>query len=264
VEDATGSAVELVEATSHIALVVEYDGTRFCGFQHQSGVLTIQGELEKAITKLTGELRRVSAASRTDAGVHARGQVVSFRTKACHEPMVFVSALNHYLPDDVSVKEAYKVADGFNPRRHATSRKYEYHILNSRTRSALQTYRMWQVPQPLNVGAMNEASRKLEGSHDFGSFVTHYEKGGTRRTVQEARFEQQDDLIVFHVAANSFLAHQVRNTVGTMVRIGQGKLDVDYVTCLLEAGKPGAAGPTAPAHGLYLMKVNYPEPLGAM
>ncbi|MBI2957708.1 MAG: tRNA pseudouridine synthase A, partial [Chloroflexi bacterium] len=158
--------------TSKIALILEYDGTRYCGFQYQSGVPTIQGELEKAITRLTGERRRVLAASRTDTGVHAWGQVASFRTGAQYPAEVFRSALNHYLPEDIAVRSAHRVRDDFNVLRQATGREYEYHILNSRTRSPLRKGRAHLVPQPLDVEAMARAARDLEGTHDFASFVT--------------------------------------------------------------------------------------------
>lgn len=261
---AVRSIVSDTEQTSKIALILEYDGTRFCGFQYQDVVPTVQDDLEEAIAKLTGERRRVLGASRTDAGVHAWGQVVSFRTRADYRPEVFVSGLNHYLPDDIAVREAYRVREEFNVKRQAVSREYEYHILNCRTRSALRKGRVHLVPGSLDLEMMNRASQELEGSHDFASFVTRYEKGSTRRTVHKAAFEKLGGLVIFHMVANSFLAHQVRNTVGALIQIGLGKLCVDHIRYLLESKSPGMAGPTAPAHGLYLMKVNYPQPLGAM
>ncbi len=251
-------------AASKLVLVVEYEGTRYCGFQYQCGVPTVQGELERAISRLTGERRRVLGASRTDAGVHAWGQVVSFNTDSGYASEVFIHALNHYLPEDIAVKEAHRAAEGFNVRRHADGREYEYHIFNSRTRSPLMRNRVYQVPRKLDIDLMNSASRDLQGKHDFVAFVTDYEKGGTERIISKAAFEKRDELVVFHIAANSFLSHQVRNTVGALVQIGLGKVPVDHVRRLLEAKIPGMAGPTAPAHGLYLTKINYPQPLGVM
>lgn len=252
------------EKTHRIGLILEYDGTRYSGFQYQTGVPTIQGEIEKAVTSLTGEHRRVQGASRTDAGVHACGQVVSLRTKAEYSTEVFRNALNHYLPDDISVREAVRLNEGFDVRRGAVSREYRYYMLNRGTRSALSCRWAYQVPLPMDVEAMNEASRQLIGEHDFASFVSDYEKGSTRRTVLEAFCERLGEMVVFHMKANSFLAHQVRNTVGMLVQVGNGKLGVDCVRSLLDARTPGMAGPSAPAQGLFLTRVNYPQPLGAI
>lgn len=252
------------EEAQKIGLLLEYDGTSYSGFQYQPGVPTVQGELEKAVTSLTGENRRVQGASRTDAGVHARGQVVSLRTRAQYSMEVFRNALNHYLPADIVVREAYRLEEGFDVRRGAVSREYRYYMLNNATRSALRCRWSYQVPLRLDVEAMNAASRQLIGTHDFASFVSDYEKGSTRRTVLEAFCERLGEMVVFHIKANSFLAHQVRNTVGLLVQVGNGKLGVDCVQALLEARTFGLAGPSAPPQGLFLTRVNYPQPLGAI
>ncbi|MBI2859536.1 MAG: tRNA pseudouridine(38-40) synthase TruA [Chloroflexi bacterium] len=244
-------------------MVVEYDGTGYCGFQFQPGLPTIQGELEKAIGKLTGERRRVFGASRTDTGVHAWGQVASFNTGSVLDTETIVQAMNHYLPEDISVKEAHKVPLSFNVRRKATSREYEYRILNSRTRSPLRNWRLYHVWRSLDFKAMSAACGLLAGKHDFASFVTDYEKGETVRTVLEATLHKGDDTLVFRILADSFLPHQVRNTVGTLVQIGLGKLAPGHISRLIQSRKPGMAGPTAPAHGLYLNRINYPQPFGA-
>lgn len=252
------------EKTQKIGLVLEYDGTLYSGFQYQNGVPTVQGELENAVTSLTGEKRRVQGASRTDSGVHACGQVVSLRTRVQYSAEVFRNALNHYLPADIAVREAYRLDDGFDVRRGAVSREYRYYMLNRGIRSALSCRWAYQVPLRLDVEAMNEASRQLIGTHDFASFVSGYEKGSTKRTVLEAFCERLGDMVVFHIKANSFLAHQVRNTVGMLVQVGNGKLGVDCVHDLLEARTPGRAGPSVPPQGLFLTRVNYPQPLGAI
>ncbi|MEW6033748.1 MAG: tRNA pseudouridine(38-40) synthase TruA [Chloroflexota bacterium] len=256
--------MEATESRSRVVLVVEYEGTRYCGFQYQAGVATVQDELEQAILKLTGECVRVIGASRTDSGVHARGQVVSFRTRAAYAPGVFVRGLNHYLPDDIAVREAYRVGAGFKVRGEAVSREYQYQILNAPVRSPLTRSHAHHVPQPLDAEAMDQAARDLCGRHDFASFVSFEMKRSTVRTVSHASVTREGEYVVFRMVANSFLPHQVRNIVGVLVQIGLGKLGKGHVRRLLDARKPGLAGPTAPPHGLSLMRVNYACPLGAM
>ena len=152
----TEPVANLATATK-IVLVVEYDGTRYHGFQLQANLPTIQLEIEKALWELTGERMRVGGASRTDAGVHAKGQVVSFRTGSSHSTLTFVKGLNYYLPRDIAVKEAHRVRDSFNVRRHAVSREYSYYILNSLTRSPLREGFSYRVAGRLDIGAMNRA-----------------------------------------------------------------------------------------------------------
>ncbi|MBI2854254.1 MAG: tRNA pseudouridine(38-40) synthase TruA [Chloroflexi bacterium] len=243
-------------------MVLEYDGTKYCGFQYQAGVATIQGELEKAIFRLTGEQRRVLGASRTDAGVHAAGQVVSFKTKSSYGADVIVNGLNYYMPEDIVVKEAHRIEDKFNVRRKAVSREYQYNIVNQRTRSPLYGAYSHLVKPSLDVEAMDAASSDLRGTHDFTSFITCPMEKSTTRTVYEASVEKRGCLVVFRIVASSFLPHQVRNTVGVLIKIGLKKLGVDHIRYLLETKRPGLACPMAPARGLVLVKVNYAEPLG--
>jgi len=241
---------------------VEYDGRRYHGFQWQAKLPTIQAELERAIRKLTGERIRVIAASRTDSGVHAKGQVVSFRTRSALSPQTFARALNYYLPRDVAVKGACRVNMDFNVRRDALSREYDYHILNSSTRSPLWEGFAYFVPKKLDIGIMNKTCQFLEGEHDFASFAASLGKlRSTVRTVYEARVTREDDLVTFNMVANSFLPHQVRNTVGLLIRVGSGKVGLEEMQQIMEAKTLGLAGPTAPAYGLCLTKVNYPSNL---
>jgi tRNA pseudouridine38-40 synthase len=246
-----------------IILVMEYDGSRYRGFQWQDGLPSIQGEVEKALTKLTGERRRVMSASRTDAGVHAEGQVVSFRTASALGTDNFVGGLNHYLPNDIAVKAAYRIEDSFNVRREAVSREYSYYILNSATRSPIREGFSYLVPGELDIKAMNQAAQALVGEHDFASFAA---RNGTTvkstvRRVSRAEVTREGDLVTFNIKANSFLLHQVRNTIGALIRVGQGKMTIDEFKSILEARELALAGPTAPACGLCLNRVNYPEPL---
>ena len=248
--------------TTKIALIMEYDGTHYHGFQLQAGLPTIQGEIEKALWKLTGERTRVIAASRTDAGVHTKGQVVSFRTDSPLPPPTFITGLNYYLPRDIAVKAAHRVGDSFNVRRSALSREYNYYILNSLTRSPLKKGFSHLVAGHLNIEAMNRACQALIGEHDFASFASSIGVGvrNTIRRVHRAEVEKDGELVVFNMVASSFLPHQVRNTVGALIRVGLGKVSADEFYDIIEAKKPGLAGPTAPACGLCLMRVNYLSP----
>ncbi len=250
--------------TTKIVLIMEYDGTHYHGFQLQDGFPTIQGETEEALWKLTGERLRVMTASRTDAGVHAKGQVVSFRTKSPLPLPAFINGLNYYLPRDIAVRAAHRVSDSFNVRRDAISREYNYYILNSLTRSPIRKGFSYLVTGHLDIEAMNLACQALIGEHDFASFASCIGVGtkNTMRNMYRAKIDKDGELAVFNMVANSFLPHQVRNTAGALIRVGLGKVSVDQFHSIIEAKKPGLAGPTAPACGLCLMRINYPSPFG--
>jgi len=254
----------LINRLSKIVLIMEYDGTHYHGFQLQADLPTIQGETEKALCKLTGERIRVMAASRTDAGVHARGQVISFKAMPSLSLSVFITGLNYYLPGDIVVKAAHRGDDSFNVRRDALSREYNYYILNSLTRSPIRNGFSYRVAGHLNIGAMNQACQSLIGEHDFASFITclGVDIRSTVRSVYRAEIEKDGELVVFNIAANSFLPHQVRNTAGALIKVGREKMTVDEFYSMVEDKKPGLAGPTAPACGLCLMGVNYPRSFG--
>jgi tRNA pseudouridine38-40 synthase len=250
--------------TTKIVLIMEYDGTHYYGFQLQPTLPTIQGETEEALRKLTGERSRVIAASRTDAGVHAKGQTVSFRTSSSLPLPTFINGLNYYLPKDIAVKAAHRASDSFNVRRDALSREYNYYILNSRTRSPIRRGFAYPVADHLDIKIMNRACQALIGEHDFASFTTciKAEIKSTVRSVYRAETEKSGELVVFNMVAKSFLPHQVRNTVGALIKVGLGRISADEFRSIVEAKKRGLAGPTAPACGLCLMQVNYPRPLG--
>lgn len=247
-----------------IALIIEYDGTRYHGFQWQANALTVQATLEAAIAKLTGETLRVISASRTDAGVHASGQVISFWSESGLPLPAFVHGLNHYLPEDIAVKEAFKSSDNLDIRKQAVSREYSYTILNRPTRSPLRRAYAWVVPTRLDVEAMNEACQALIGEHDMASFATKMDIGSrnTVKTLCRASVARNGDQVVFEIVANSFLPHQVRNTIGSLVRVGTGAMSASEFRQVIGSRQPGLAGPTAPARGLCLVRVNYPGPLG--
>ena len=238
---------------------MEYDGTRYHGSQYQSNAVSIQGETESALQKLTGEEIRVSMASRTDAGVHAKGQVVSFKSKASFPPKTWVEAMNHYLPKDISIRAAYEVDGGFDVRRHALCREYRYHIMNRRTPSPLWRYFSEFVPQPLDVEAMNAACSVLVGERDFAPFAPATYTRSTCRQAFSAEVGRTGDLVTFDIRANSFLPHQVRNTVGGLVKVGLHKMTAETFREMASSGKAGTIGPTAPARGLCLMNIKYPD-----
>jgi len=244
-----------------MVLVVEYDGANYYGSQLQAGLPTIQGEIEKALRKLTGETIRIMVAGRTDAGVHARGQVISFRTGSCRSRESFVTGSNYYLPRGIAVKAAHIVRDSFDVRRAAMSREYRYSILNSRTRSPLVEAFAYRVVGALDIDAMNQACKALIGEHDFASFASGIgddAKSTVRRTYQ-AQVTRDGDLIVLDMVAGAFLRHQVRSTAGCLVRVGLGKMSLDEFHSVVDAKQPGLAGPTLPACGLCLVRVNYPH-----
>jgi len=250
--------------SSKFVLLIEYDGTQYYGFQWQLGLPTIQSELEQAIGRLDAQSSRVTAASRTDTGVHAKGQVVSFRSKLALDTMALVRALNYYLPDDIAVKAAYGASDDFDVRRDALSREYHYHILNSNARSPFSRRFALFLPRMLNIEMMNEACRLIQGEHDFASFASSLDDGkSTVRNVCEAGVEKKGDFAVFRIVANAFLPHQVRSTVGLLIRLGLGKIGVADFRDIMEAKSVGLAGPVSPACGLCLARVNYVKPLGS-
>ena len=236
--------------------ILEYDGSRYHGSQYQDNACTIQGEVELALEKLTGRRARVAAASRTDAGVHAKGQVVSFRSDLPYSTKVWVNALNFHLARDIAVRAVHEVNPAFDVRRDASSREYRYSILNRPTPSPLSGRFTCFVPQGLDVDAMNEASHTLVGEHDFAPF-TAVPMGGTHRRVFKAEVARKGDLVVFDMEASSFLPHQVRNTIGGLMRVGLQKMGVEAFRGLAQSRRPGSVGPSAPAKGLCLMKVNY-------
>ncbi len=247
--------------TTRLALVLEYDGTAYSGFQWQSNVPSIQGALENAVAKLTGENVRVLGSSRTDTGVHARGQVVSFDTSSSLTVETFVSGLNYHLPEDIAVKSACQVSDFFMVRSMAVSREYSYTIFNSRTRSPITSRFAHRVTGVLDAEAMNRACRMLVGTHDFASFASDINdepEMSTVRQVHQAKVTRHEDMVVFNIVANAFIRHQIRSTAGALVQVGSGKLSEAEFVSILEAKKVGLAGPKLPACGLCLERVNYP------
>lgn len=246
-----------------LALLLEYEGTGFGGSQYQKNAESIQDALERALRSLTGEPIRVALAGRTDAGVHARGQVATFTSDRRHGPDVFVRALNHHLPEQIAVRMVREVALTFDPRRQAVSRWYRYTIHNGRQRPALGRAVVWQVEQPLDADAMAEAAASLVGEHDFAAFTkpSFAAQRSTCRRMTRAEVKRYGRRILVEVEANAFLPHQVRRIVGSLVEVGRGRISAGEFGNLLREAKPGTASFAAPARGLCLMKVRYEDGL---
>ena len=244
-----------------LAFVVEYDGTNYSGFQLQVTHSTIQGELEKAAAKLTGEKVRVRGASRTDAGAHARGQVVDFRTSAPFSTETFQRGLNFYLPPDIKVRQNFEVELDFNARRDAVGRMYRYTMVTGATPSPLwRDFAHWVRP-PLNVRAMASAARTLEGTHDFTPLAAPLRPGrsGVRR-VERWRVYKQRDLVMMDIKANGFLPHQIRKSGSLLLGVGMGRLQPRVVADVLNGVAevpPWCA--VLPAKGLCLLSVCYKD-----
>lgn len=249
-----------------IALIVEYAGTRFHGFQLQPEARTVQLELEQAIHAFTGERLRVICASRTDAGVHASGQVVSFRTQSLQALETFVKALNHFLPEDVAVLKAFELPAGFDIRTRATAREYRYLILTQPTPSPLWRERAWVTHLPLDLVQMNAAAELLLGKHDFASFAGPLtpRAAATVKVLTHAAFTTVGNgLVEFRIVGNSFLHQQVRRTLGALVEVGRGKLSQERFAELLHRPRRGTPFPLVPPQGLCLVKVSYNRDVSA-
>ncbi len=242
----------------HIKLVIGYDGTDFHGFQRQKGLRTVQEELERTLTTLLGHPVSVKAAGRTDTGVHAEGQVVSFWTN-CPIPVERLPlALNSLLPADIVAKKATQVSPKFHPRFDATSRVYRYLIENRPAPSVLLRRYAWHIPEPLNVEAMKQAAQFLIGVHDFASFhASGSDLGSTVREMKRIVIAKRNGVVAITMEANAFLYHMARIIVGTLVEIGLGRREPDEMKAILEARDRSVAGKTAPPHGLCLVQVKY-------
>lgn len=242
----------------NIKLTIEYDGTGFAGWQRQRGQPSIQAEVECAIEALTGQRVTVIGAGRTDAGVHALGQVASFRTTSRLEVPRIPAALNAHLPPTVTVLRAEEVSASFHARRSATGRTYRYVVLNRPAPSAILRHHAYHVASPLDPEAIAEASPALRGTHAFTAFRgIGSGESSTICTLRTAEITRKDDLVIFTFEADRFLRHMVRMIVGTLIRVGAGKLAPEAVGELLAAEDNRRTGPTAPAHGLFLVRVTY-------
>lgn len=242
----------------NLKITVEYDGTNYCGWQIQPNGESIQAVLERAISTFFGTPSRITGSGRTDAGVHAIGQVANFLVDKEIEKFRILRGLNALTPPDITIKEVEIVPDSFDARRDGRSRVYEYHIINRATPSPFYLNRAWHLHEALNREAMREAMRCLLGEHDFSSFrAAGCEAIHPIRKVYQTALEPRGDLLVYSIEATAFLRHMVRNIVGTLVEVGRGLRKPQSFGALLEARDRNKAGPTAPPHGLYLVEVKY-------
>ena len=241
-----------------IKLTLEYDGTSFVGWQRQLNLPTVQGAVETAIEGITQEKVSVAGAGRTDAGVHALGQVASFRIDRDMTSHEWTRALNAHLPETVTVRAVAVVSDDFHARRSAKGKLYEYRILNRPERPALDRHYCWHVYHPLDDGAMNHAALSLTGSRDFSSFETQpTENEDPVCNLQRLAVIREGDRLRIEAYADRFLKQMVRSIVGTLVEVGSGKRATSSMPDILAAKDRTKAGRTAPPQGLYLIRVDY-------
>ncbi len=242
-----------------IALGVEYDGTDFCGWQIQHRARTVQQCLEQALSKVAAHPIKAACAGRTDAGVHAVGQVVHFDTQSQRSMRSWTLGANVNLPRDVTILWARSVDESFHARYSARSRYYRYIILNRMVRPALDRHRVCWIHRPLDESRMHGAAQYLLGEHDFSAYrAVACQAKNPVRNVQWLRVSRHQDRVVIDVIANAFLHHMVRNIAGVLMTIGAGEKDPIWAREVLDARDRRLGGVTAPPHGLYLIEVDYP------
>ena len=242
----------------NVKLTLEYDGTNYHGWQVQANCISVQAVLEKAVSTFLGVPTHINGSGRTDAGVHALGQVANFFTDKEYLPYRILRGLNALTPRDITVKAVETVDDTFDARRDGRSRLYEYWILNRATPSPFHHNRAWHIHEPLDVEPMTKAIECLIGEHDFSSFrAANCDALHPVRTIYQTSLEQRGELLVYSIEGTAFLRHMVRNIVGTLAEVGRGIRTAQSFAELLEARDRTKAGYTAPPRGLYLVAVNY-------
>ena len=250
-----------------IRLLLEYEGTPYVGWQRQAGRPSVQGELEAALYRVTGEgpgTLMTRCAGRTDAGVHAQGQVVAFSTASMREGRRFAPALNHYLPPSIRVQHSERAADDFDPRRDSVAKTYRYGLFVAANPSALLRHRAWHVRRRLDLAVLGAAAQQLVGEHDFESYrsvhcdAAHAVRRLTAIDVAEGEAWGAGRTVRITITGNAFCRHMCRIIVGTLVEVGASLRPIDDVARILAARDRRAAGETAPGHGLTLVRVAYP------
>jgi tRNA pseudouridine38-40 synthase len=242
-------------------LTIEYDGTHYHGWQVQPNGVSIQQEIESALRTMTRQKVKLLGSGRTDAGVHALGQVANFTCDTAITPEAFHKGLNSILPNDIVIRHVMEVPLQFHARFNAISKCYRYHILNRPIPSAIERHHTWWIRFPLDLPAMAAAADHIIGRHDFKAFEgAGSPRSNTFRHIMEAKFNNQTPgRIIFDVRADGFLRYMVRNLVGTLVDVGLGKIDPEHVKQILDSKDRSRASATAPARGLFLVEVDYGE-----
>ena len=239
-------------------LIVEYDGSDYCGWQRQPNQSSIQGTLEDVLQHMTRESITLHGSGRTDAGVHALGQTAHFKCRTRLSPGDLQKGMNRLLPGDIAVRSCQSVPLDFHARFSSRWKRYRYRICNQPVKQAVGRQYAWQIYRPLDVVAMDQGTRHLVGRHDFKSFESSGSpRAQTVREVMEASWQKKNGYLEFDIRANGFLRYMVRNIVGTLVAVGMGKLEANAIPALLEAADRRLAPATAPPHGLFLVHVAY-------
>jgi len=243
----------------NIKLLIEYDGTNYLGWQVQAKGATIQGMIEEKLKRLTGEDVHLTGSGRTDAGTHAFGQVAHFKTRSEMDLPSIQRALNSLLLPDIAIKGVEEAGENFHARKQARSKVYEYRILNTPIRSVFHRGYAWHIPQKLDWEEIKKATQKLVGEHDFSSFRSTGTptKTAVRKVFRAEWKKGRDGLMRFEIEGSGFLKQMVRAIVGTLVEVGRGKIGSEEFQRILESKDRKEAGPTAPAHGLFLKEVKY-------
>ncbi len=244
-------------ATRNLKLVIHYDGTNYHGWASQPETATVQGTIEEAIKKLTGQPVKINGSSRTDAGVHALGQVANFRIDSPVPTENFSNALNNLLPADITIADVCEMPEGFDAISDTVQKRYDYLINTAPIRPVLAR-NQWHRPGQLDIEKMQQGAQRLIGKKDFKSFASSADqRESSVRTISLCQVEQEEDIIKISVAADGFLYNMVRNIVGTLVEVGRGRWEPEMIDTILEAKDRNAAGPIAPACGLCLMEIFY-------
>ena len=244
----------------NLKLTIQYDGTKYCGWQKQPNSPGIQGTIEYAIYEITKEKVNITGSGRTDAGVHALGQVANFKTNSTIPSSRIPDALNAKLPKDISIIDCQEVPDDFHSRYSATGKIYRYLIYNKPYRSPLYKDTSYHVRYDLDIDKMRLEAKSLLGTHDFKGFMSSGSSvKDTVRTIHNITIEESEDLIIIEVEGNGFLYNMVRIIAGTLIRAGAGDLEPEQMKDILAAEDRSAAGPTAPAHGLTMIGLEYEE-----
>jgi len=242
----------------HIKLTIAYDGAGYSGWQIQPNATTIQELIQKAVREMTGEKINVVGSGRTDAGVHALGQVASFRTEKTIPLEGFRKGINNLLPKDIRILNAEEVEDGFHPIRNSKRKNYRYIITSDEFAHPLEVGRVWAIGRELDIDAMNKACEYLVGEHDFSSFrAADAHESDAIRKIFIVNFKRENKCYIFDISGSGFLKNMVRNIVGTLYDVGIGKISPDKFKDILEAKDRKKAGVCAPASGLYLISVEY-------